>query len=48
MNDKFLSLIVNLHDGESAGAANGGDGNGEHGAEATSTENNISRETRES
>lgn len=47
MNDKFLSLIVNLHDGESAGAADGGDGNGEHGAEATSTENNISRETRE-
>lgn len=46
MNDKFLSLIVNLHDGESAGAADGGDGNGEHG-EATSTDNNISRETRE-
>lgn len=47
MNDKFLSLIVNLHDGDSAGAADGGDGNGEHG-EATSTDNNnISRETRE-
>ena len=46
MNDKFLDLIVNLHDGESAGAADGGDGNGESG-EATSTENNISRETRE-
>lgn len=46
MNDKFLSLIVNLHDGESAGAADGGDGNGEHGV-ATSTDNNISRETRE-
>lgn len=44
MND-FLDLIVNLHDGESAGAADGGDGNGENG-EATSTENNISRETR--
>lgn len=47
MNDKFLKLIVNLHDGDSAGAADGGDGNGEHG-EATSTDNNnISRETRE-
>lgn len=46
MNDKFLSLIVNLHDGESAGAADGGDGNGENGV-ATSTDNNISRETRE-
>lgn len=47
MNDKFLNLIVNLHDGDSAGAADGGDGNGENG-EATSTENNnISRETRE-
>lgn len=46
MNDKFLDLIVNLHDGESAGAADGGDGNGENG-ESTSTENNISRETRE-
>ena len=47
MNDKFLNLIVNLHDGESAGAADGGDGNGENGV-ATSTENNnISRETRE-
>lgn len=45
-NEKFLNLIVNLHDGESAGAADGGDGNGENG-EATSTENNISRETRE-
>lgn len=46
MNDKFLSLIVNLHDGDSAGAADGGDGNDESGV-ATSTENNISRETRE-
>lgn len=46
MNDKFINLIVNLHDGESAGAADGGDGNGESGV-ATSTENNISRETRE-
>ena len=47
MNDKFLNLIVNLHDGDSAGAADGGDGNGENGV-ATSTENNnISRETRE-
>ena len=47
MNDKFLNLIVNLHDGDSAGAADGGDGNGENG-EATNTENNnISRETRE-
>lgn len=46
MNDKFLNLIVNLHDGDSAGAADGGDGSGEHG-EATSTDNNISRETRE-
>lgn len=47
MNDKFLKLIVNLHDGDSAGAADGGDGNGENG-EATNTENNnISRETRE-
>lgn len=47
MNDKFLYLIVNLHDGDSAGAADGGDGNGENG-EATNTENNnISRETRE-
>lgn len=47
MNDKFLKLIINLHDGDSAGAADGGDGNGEHG-EATSTDNNnISRETRE-
>lgn len=46
MNDKFLDLIVNLHDGESAGAADGGDGNGESSV-ATSTENNISRETRE-
>ena len=47
MNDKFINLIVNLHDGDSAGAADGGDGNGEHG-EATSTDNNnISRETRE-
>lgn len=46
MNDKFLKLIVNLHDGESAGAADGGDGNGETG-EATNTDNNISRETRE-
>ena len=47
MNDKFLDLIVNLHDGDSAGAADGGDGNGENG-ETTSTENNnISRETRE-
>lgn len=47
MNDKFLNLIVNLHDGDSAGAADGGDGNGENG-ETTSTENNnISRETRE-
>lgn len=45
MNDKFLKLIVNLHDGDSAGAADGGDGNGENG-EATSTDN-ISRETRE-
>lgn len=45
-NEKFLNLIVNLHDGESAGAADGGDGNGENG-ESTSTENNISRETRE-
>lgn len=46
MNDKFLDLIVNLHDGESAGAADGGNGNGESGV-TTSTENNISRETRE-
>ena len=46
MNDKFLNLIVNLHDGDSAGAADGGDGNDESGV-ATSTENNISRETRE-
>ena len=46
MNDKFLNLIVNLHDGSSAGAADGGDGNGESSV-ATSTENNISRETRE-
>lgn len=47
MNEKFLNLIVNLHDGDSAGAADGGDGNGENGV-ATSTENNnISRETRE-
>ena len=47
MNDKFIDLIVNLHDGDSAGAADGGDGNGENGV-ATSTENNnISRETRE-
>lgn len=47
MNDKFINLIVNLHDGDSAGAADGGDGNGESG-EATNTENNnISRETRE-
>lgn len=46
MNDKLLSLIVNLHDGESAGAADGGDGNDESGV-ATSTDNNISRETRE-
>ena len=38
MNDKFIDLIVNLHDGESAGAADGGDGNGESGV-ATSTEN---------
>ena len=45
MNDKFLKLIVNLHDGDSAGAADGGDGNGENG-EATSTDN-ISREMRE-
>ena len=47
MNDKFIDLIVNLHDGDSAGAADGGDGNGENGV-ATSTENNnISREPRE-
>lgn len=46
MNDKFLKLIVNLHDGDSAGAADGGDGNDESGV-ATSTDNNISRETRE-
>lgn len=46
MNDKFIDLIVNLHDGESAGAADGGNGNGESGV-TTSTENNISRETRE-
>ena len=46
MNDKFINLIVNLHDGDSAGAADGGDGNGENG-EATSTDN-ISREMRES
>lgn len=46
MNDKFIDLIVNLHDGDSAGAADGGDGNGENGV-ATSAENNISRETRE-
>lgn len=45
MNDKFLKLIVNLHDGDSAGAADGGDGNGENG-EATSTDD-ISREMRE-
>ena len=46
MNDKFINLIVNLHDGDSAGAADGGDGNDENGV-ATSTDNNISRETRE-
>lgn len=46
MNDKFIDLIVNLHDGDTAGAADGGDGNGESGV-ATNTENNISRETRE-
>ena len=46
MNDKFINLIVNLHDGDTAGAADGGGGNGESG-DATSTENNISRETRE-
>lgn len=46
MNDKFINLIVNLHDGDSAGAADGGDGDDENGV-ATSTDNNISRETRE-
>nr|UVY60501.1 MAG: hypothetical protein [Bacteriophage sp.] len=47
MNDKFLKLIVNLHDGDSAGAADGGDGNGENGETTSTDNNNISRETRE-
>lgn len=47
MNDKFLNLIVNLHDGDSAGAADGGDGNGENGVATNTENNNISRETRE-
>lgn len=45
MTDKFLNLIVNLHDGDSAGAAESGAENGENG-EATNTES-ISNETRE-
>lgn len=47
MNDKFINLIVNLHDGDSAGAADGGDENGESGVATSTDNNNISRETRE-
>lgn len=47
MNDKFIDLIVNLHDGDTAGAADGGDGNGESGVATSTDNNNISRETRE-